>query len=74
MRMVDYDRALEREAEWFPERAEEIGAERARIAGAVAAELEAEGALPADLADVDALVAAALAESDAANPPKMVKP
>ncbi len=69
MRLQDYDAALEREAVGYPDRAEEIAAERARIAPAVALELAAEG-VPgwvADLGDVDALVTEALAELDEAK-------
>lgn len=66
MRLKDYDAALEREAAAFPDRAKDITAERKRIAPALAQEI-ARGDSPVDAesgVDVDALVAAALAETD----------
>ena len=61
MRLSQYDAALEAEAALHPDRAEEIAAERERIAPELALEIAGEP-LDAELGDIDALVEAALAD------------
>ena len=63
MTAIEYDAALQREAEAWPDRADEIAAERARIAPEVEAERTA--AIPSDhVAEIEARIVAILADAD----------